>query len=265
MISADLQNTYSKMRDLQSPFEAAVIMPTILHPRIFHALDSIYAQSNVGRIQILIGIDQYDHDELNALHQYVERAPENIAITILNPGYSTSARHGGLHRAYDGGALRTILSFLANSAHLTYLDDDNWWEPNHISSLLSVIKENPWAFSHRCYVHHESHAFLARDQIESVGPGKGIYNEKAGGFVDPNCLMINKQKADAVLPFWSVCWDNAPKSTSADRLIFDRLRKSPFGDTNVVTVNYVIDPEDPLHDIRLQSIPKEIRNLHFKE
>lgn len=263
MIMPDLQNTYSKMSDLQSPFDAAVIMPTILHPRIFHALDSIFAQTKIGRVQILLGVDQYDDQKFEGLKTHIQNAPEHIAVTVLNPGYSTSRRHGGLHKAYDGGALRTILSFLANSPYLAYLDDDNWWEPAHLSSLLSVIQDHPWAFSHRCYVHHQSQAFLVRDSIESVGPGKGIYNEKAGGFVDPNCLMINKLKADAILPFWSVCWDKAPKSTSADRLIFDRLRNSSFGDTDTVTVNYAIDPEDPLHPLRLNSIPEEIRNLHY--
>ncbi len=257
--------TYSNRSDVQQPFEAAVIMPSTLRETIFKALESVFAQTDIGPVQILIGIDIDPENNIDSLCSFLESAPDNIAISLINPGYSTSQRHGGMHKAFDGGALRTILSFLANSPFLAYLDDDNWWEKNHLSSLISVIKNKPWAFSHRNYVHQESQKILGRDVIESVGPGKGIYNQKVGGFVDPNCLMIDKTKADAILNLWSTCMDSAPGSSTADRLIFNKLKNAPFGDTGIVTANYVIDPKDPVHPYRLKSLPPEIVKLHYGE
>ena len=48
--------------DLQTPFEAAVIVATILRPTLLQAVRSIFAQDLQGRVQILIGIDKVKGD-----------------------------------------------------------------------------------------------------------------------------------------------------------------------------------------------------------
>jgi hypothetical protein len=48
-----LRDWISPGNDLQHPFNAAVVMPTIVCPGIVEALRSIFAQEFTGRIQIL--------------------------------------------------------------------------------------------------------------------------------------------------------------------------------------------------------------------
>ena len=67
-------------------------------------------------------------------------------------------RHGGLHPAYDGGVLRCVLTYLANSRYVAYLDDDNWWADNHLSSMLAAIKDHHWAYALRWFVHPDTSA-----------------------------------------------------------------------------------------------------------
>jgi len=60
-------------------------------------------------------------------------------VTLLNLGYSTSVLNSGIHLASSGGALRSILTYCANSRYVAYLDDDNWWDETHQPSLLAAI------------------------------------------------------------------------------------------------------------------------------
>ena len=116
-------------------FAAAVVLPTILRPSLLRAVKSVYAQDALGSLQLLLGIDTKVGDP-GLLEQIVALKPDNWVLTICDLGYSTAVRNGGIYPAGDGGSLRTILSYAANSPFVAYLDDDNWWAPDHLSSLL---------------------------------------------------------------------------------------------------------------------------------
>ena len=133
--------------DLQNPFDVAVVVPTILRPSLKRTLRSIFSQDFPGRIQILLGIDIKKNDAA-VIDDACRQIPNNCAVCVLDLGYSTSTRHGGLHPAADGGALRTIMSYAANSRYPAYLDDDNWWAPQHLASLRRAIEGFHWAFSY---------------------------------------------------------------------------------------------------------------------
>ena len=44
--------------DLQTPFDAAVVIGTIVRPTLKDALLSVFRQTHPGRIQIMLGIDK---------------------------------------------------------------------------------------------------------------------------------------------------------------------------------------------------------------
>lgn len=221
-------------------FDVAVVIPTIIRPSLIHTVRSVFQQSFKGPIQILIGIDKRQGDQkiLDFLH---EHAPENVTITVVDPGYSTSVRHGGIHTARDGGSLRTVLTFLANCRYVAYLDDDNWWHKHHLSSLLEAIEGVEWAFSHRWLVDEDNDEKLTVDKWHSVGPGKGYMNATIGGFVDPNTLMIDKIACADQLHLWSVAYKENADFSGADRKIFEGLSQNKtYRGTNQATVYYKI-------------------------
>jgi len=244
---------YGNTAELQKPYDVSVVMPSIGRKEIIKAISSIF-QQNVNRIQVLIGIDK-PQEHLLFLDEFLEDCPKHITVNVFYPGYSTSVRHGGITLAKDGGALRSILSQLANSKFVTYLDDDNWWESTHLSDLLHAIQNKAWAFSLRYFVHPHSKNKICIDEWESVGPGKGIFLQKFGGFVDPNCLMINKEMCWQCLPLWNFPLSGDPKGMSADRNIFNFLKNhSEPGATGKASAFYVLDPHDGLHNNRLSLI-----------
>ncbi|MGE5202273.1 MAG: glycosyltransferase family 2 protein, partial [Acidobacteriota bacterium] len=110
--------------DMQRPFDAAVVIATILRPTLKDALLSVFQQNFQGRVQILVGIDKAIGDR-GVLESALAHRPSHQAVTVLDPGYSTSVRHGGLHPDRWGGVLHTVMGYLANSRFLAYLADDN--------------------------------------------------------------------------------------------------------------------------------------------
>jgi hypothetical protein len=221
--------------DPQTPFDIAVVMTTVVRPSIQQAIRSIFAQQFEGRTQILVGIDKWE-GERALLEALDAERPSHVAMTIVDLGYSTSCRHGGLYPSRFGGALKTILSYAANSRYVAYLDDDNWYAPDHAASMLRAVAGKVWAFSLRHFVERKSGEYLCPDTWESMGPGRGIYAEAQGGFVDTNCYLLDTQACYDVFPEWAMTrYDGG---TGGDRQILQRLAGRPWGSNNAPTVFY---------------------------
>ena len=242
----------------QGTFEVAVIMPSILRPTLVQAVRSVFEQDIQGAGQLLIGIDKAIGDR-SCLDQVLAMKPGNWAVSIFDPGYSTSVRHGGVHLARDGGSLRTLMSFAANSRYVAYLDDDNWWAKDHLSSLLSAVVAGQWAFSLRWWVDSSTSQPICVDTWESVGPDQGIFKDRFGGFVDTNTLMFDKLACDDVIRWWCIPLPGDAKGMSCDRHVFNELKNRYRGKgTGKPTAFYRMDPEDGMHPERIRII-EELR------
>lgn len=246
---------------LQQPFDAAVVMPSVARASVLKAVESVFTQKDVERIQLLIGIDKLLGD-INSLISLLRNSPDHVTTCLFHPGYSTSVRHGGLHDARDGGVLRSTLTHLANASKIAYLDDDNWWADHHVSDLLAAIKNHLWAFSLRWFVEPDQLEPVCIDRWESVGPDLGIFREKFGGFVDPNCLMIDKLACWRCVSLWNHPVKGDPVGMSADRNVFNYLRNlSAPGQTGKASAYYVMNPNDEIHASRI----KIIRDLYARQ
>jgi hypothetical protein len=237
---------------VQKLFDAAVVIPTTCRPSLVRAVHSVFHQIGVQRIHTLIGIDSVRGDD-GVIEEILDTRPAQHAVTVLHLGYSTSIRHGGLYGTADGGALRTILTYAANCRYVGYLDDDNWLAETHIARLLGAVQDRDWAFTLRWFVDPVTDEPLAVDRWESVGPNEGVFKHKFGGFVDPNCLMIDKVRCAHVPPLWTV--PLRPRTPTADRTVFDALRQSSaVGSTGEATAYYVMNAQDENHPVRLDWI-----------
>lgn len=235
--------------DIQAPFDAAVVVQTVLRPSLERAIESIYQQRFDGRIQILVGVDKHRGDR-KLLDRLITRCPRNMHVTVFDPGYSTSARHGSVYSNFFGGGLRAILAYAANSRYVAYLDDDDWYKEDHIASLREALEGRSWAFSLRWFVSPYDLEAICIDTWENVGPGKGIFLERFGGFACPSSLMLDKLRCHFVLPHW--CNALGPGGDGEDRVMFDALMHGfpEWRSSDEATVCCIIKPEDPIHGIR---------------
>lgn len=210
-------------KSLQQPFDVAVITTTTIRPSLKRAIESVFHQDYQGRIQILLGIDKHNSDK-RVIKELEQACPDNMALTVIDLGYSTAARNGGLYSSFSGGAMRTMLSYAANSRYITYLDDDNWMASYHIADLMQAVAGNKWAFTLRWLVDKHSQEIICIDDFVSAGPQKGVFAKAFGGFVDTNCLVMDKLHFHNILPLW--CIALVKKGTGSDQRISQSLIKS---------------------------------------
>jgi hypothetical protein len=241
--------------DLQRPCDVAVVMPTVMRKTIPDALKSVFRQDLAGRIQVLIGID---HPPIGLIEEACGERPSHCCVQVLCPGYATSVRHGGVHAATDGGVLRSVLTYLANSRHVAYLDDDNWWAEHHLSSMRAAIEGHDWAFSLRWFAHPDTRRPICIDRWESVGPDKGVFSQGFGGWVDPNCLMFDKLACEPVIGLWTMPPPRGASTMVADRQVFAALRQNRrWRATNQASVYYQLSTTDINHARRVQAIGED--------
>jgi hypothetical protein len=138
---------------------------------------------------------------------------------------------------------------------VAYLDDDNWWGPDHLDALVRAVADHDWAYSLRWYADPDSARPLCVDLWESVGPGVGVYAERFGGFVDPSCLLIDRVACEPALALWCHPLPGDASGMSTDRPVFAYLRDHGRGaGTGRPTAFYTIRPTDPNHPARLRWI-----------
>jgi hypothetical protein len=220
---------------MQVPCEVAIVMTTVVRPSIQQAIRSVFAQQFAGRIQILVGIDQWQ-GERALLDALIAESPSHVALTVVDLGYSTSQRHGGMYPSHYGGSLKTILSYAANSRYVGYLDDDNWYATDHLASMRRAIDGKAWAFALRHFVEPNTGEYICPDTWESMGPGRGVYAKAQGGFVDTNCFLIDAQACYDVFPEWAMT--RFAGGTGGDRQVLQRLAGRPWESNGAHTVYY---------------------------
>jgi uncharacterized protein YaeQ len=82
--------------DLQTPFDAAVVIFTKRTGTLAAAVRSVWAQQFHGRVQVVVGVDGPDADR-EALAALAREVPATMALTVIDPGYSTARSRGGLY------------------------------------------------------------------------------------------------------------------------------------------------------------------------
>ena len=245
-----------------------VVIQTVGRKSLVRAVQSILNQSilkngSSARVDVWIGVDMDRFGTLQEVREQIEDiATQTPGATVfwLDVGYTTSMRGPGVHNNLFGGSLRTVLSFLAKSRWVAYLDDDDWWHPQHLELLVKVIQGKQWAWSMCWFTDGTSEKTLGVDVLESVGPNQGVYAARFGGFVRPSALMLDKLACIHILHLWSI----SPLKTGGgqDRALFHGLRKmTEVGATQTPTVYYAMDPNDTNHAIRLQLLKRSVPDL----
>lgn len=229
-------------------FDIAVVIPTVLRPHLVRSIRSVANQTVDAHINIIVGVD-YALGDTRILDEIRQYQSPNRTITIISLGYSTSKARGGMYPNRYGGAIRTICSYAANAPYVAYLDDDNWYAPNHLESLLQAIQGKQWAFSLRQFVDEDTLRPLGVDRWESVGPGRGVYDERFGGFCDTSSLMLDVAQNVDLFPLWSM--SPFADGSGEDRMVFEHLKNRSYGETNLPTSYYMMHHTDGMHSARL--------------
>ncbi len=128
-------------------------------------------------------------------------------------------------------------SFLTRADWVFFLDDDNFFDPNHVESLMSLAMNHDlkWAYSLRRIVAQDGSP-ICDDDWCSLGYWPDLGSQGASQLVDNSCYAVS-------LPFakrYALAWTARP--SSADRCFFLTLHESGarYGCTGLSTTNYRI-------------------------
>ena len=187
------------------------------------AIDSVKNQT-YPNIQHLIFIDG-NPDALQICKKYNN-------LDVIELPYSVGADRFNGHRMYGASA------FLAQGEFICFLDEDNWLEPNHISSLMQVMKSGVrWAYSLRRIIDKDGQ-FVCNDDCESLGKWPTCLGDQ-DYLIDVGCYFFPKELALQLSPIW-YRKAREPGVIEIDRALLDILKKNNtlFDSSGQYTLNY---------------------------
>jgi len=169
----------------------AVVTSTLGRSTLCKAIESVRSQSYEGKVRHYVFAHGWDyHVKVDIL---LEDYPYVAGVYLPN-------NNGG-----DGFGMAPVFAmapYVVNEDVIFYLDDDNWYEPDHIESLVSMIEEHnlSWAYSLRKIVDNEGN-FICDDNCESLGI---IRNSNQQHLVDNSCYVVRTDVARRHSHAWYV-------------------------------------------------------------
>lgn len=160
-----------------------------------------------------------------------ENNPPNDPIDVCFLPYNTGADGFYGHRIY------AAFPHLVNSDYILFLDEDNFYEPDHVATLIKTIEDNnlQFAYSLRRIVDKDG-KYLCDDNCESLGQWPIFFtHDNPQYLVDTSSFCFRREFLIQVCQFWHFGW-------GGDRRFFEIVKKSaPHDTTGKHTLNYRLD------------------------
>jgi glycosyltransferase involved in cell wall biosynthesis len=236
----------------------SIITPTTGGLHLERAIKSVNAQT-YKNIQHLIVVDG-SHRAKDADIIFKNNPPINGEVIYLP--YSVGSDGWNGHRIYGS------MPYLVKGEWITYLDDDNWYEPNHIETCINNVARNKtgWTFSLRKIVDINGN-FICNDDCESLGKWPSILSDK-DFFVDTSCYLMHKHLAISISSIWYRKF-RQPGMVEVDRAVCRALRditSNNYTGTSKYTVNYTVGntPQSVQKEFFIQGNQKMLEKYNGK-
>lgn len=211
----------------------SVITSTIGRPELRACLESVRSQTFPVKHYVFVNGLKW-HERASAI---LKDYPDVTAFYLPEE----TGAYGGV-----GPSMADVFAaapFLTTADWILFLDDDNFFDLNHVESLLNFTKENrlEWAYSLRKLV-DVSGNYICDDDWCSLGFWK---TPGTTHLIDNSCYFVNRKLACRM----SLAWTALP--IVADRCFCVALMGSGarYGCTGLSTVNYRVGtgtaPADP--------------------
>jgi glycosyltransferase involved in cell wall biosynthesis len=202
--------------------KVAIVTPTIGSEHLVRCVDSVDKQT-YSDLTHYVFIDG-EQSELSVIDK-IEGATKVKKIVLEE----------NVGKGWYGHRVYSACSFLVNADVICYLDEDNWYEPNHVEKLVDKIKQgNDWAYSLR-KIYDKDGNFLCNDDCESLGKWPVYFNGEVF-HIDTSSFAIRRDIAVRIGHAWYGQW-------GADRQFFSALKNHfpKFDCSNDYTMCYRLD------------------------
>lgn len=204
--------------------KATVIIPTTGSPEVIHAIESVLNQDIETQCYVVCDGDQYRGKVKPIVDRNAGHPFQKVAYLPINVG--ANGFYG--HRIY------AAFSHLINTDYVLYLDQDCWFESNHVRTCIKTIEEHSldWSYSLRRVVNKEGE-YICNDDCESLGKWQTYHGVN---HIDTNCYCIKTSVVIRLAQAWHGGWGQDRVFLSAMAQHFPR-----FHCTGQYTVNYRVD------------------------
>ena len=201
-----------------------VITPTIGHEKLGEAIKSVAAQESPYQIDHLLVIDGPQYEDK------VKQQAEGIMTITLPFNVGANGFYG--HRIY--AAMAHLIPH--EYEYVFFLDDDNWFAPNHVATCIEKLIETGSEFTYalRSFYTYDG-KFFADDNCASLGKWK-IWDDGGHHLIDTNAYCFKRKFIET----YGYLWHNR---YAADRTFYNLVSPNvPHECTNQRTVAYRLAP-----------------------
>lgn len=187
--------------------KVAVVTPTIATEHLQKCLESVRDQTYQD-ITHYVFVDGGGHEDMVRKIITKSSNAHKTRCVILDEN---------IGKGWYGHRVYSACSFLVNADIICYLDEDNWYEPNHVEELVNVINDgNDWAYSLR-KIYDKKGEYLCEDNCESLGKWPVYFNDQVF-HIDTSSFAVKRDVATRIGHAWYGQW-------GADRQFFHTIKQ----------------------------------------
>ena len=185
----------------------------------------------------VIFVDGADFTESANISTTQIPARSHVKRYVVNLPFNTGGPRDG-KPGYLCHLINAASSFFIDTDWISFLDEDNLLEPNHLVEIVRSIREKPdavWGFTLRKVFMNTQ---IVADTVESMGNIRHTKCGESDFLVDTNCFFMRSETARLVAPIWNTKARSG--KLEADRHLF-RVLAAEFPDcarTRAHTVKY---------------------------
>lgn len=210
--------------------KVAVVTPTIGDKHLTTCIQSVQNQTYSNLTHYIFLDGKHHYDKIHPI-LYTESGQKTIKTISLEENVG---------KGWCGHRVYAACSFLVNADIILYLDQDNFFDEEHVEKMVDKIKSGyDWVYSFRKIV-DKNGKFLYEDNCESLGEWPVFFNNQVF-HMDTNCFALKRDIAVKV----GHAWYDSARPMQADRQFFQVLKThfKQFSGTKEYTVNYRLGGE----------------------
>jgi glycosyltransferase involved in cell wall biosynthesis len=212
--------------ELKIEKSVTVLTPTTGNDKLLKCIQSVHNQTykNIHHLLVIDGPHHYQKtidifEQSRNLNQ-----DEYVRFATLPENTGSNGFYG--HRIY------AAFPHLINTDYIAFLDEDNWFDENHIESLVNTIEEKQLDFAYSLRKVYVGDEYLADDCCEAIGRWPIAWSDGTQHLVDTSSYCFKREWFINVCQIWHYGW-------GGDRRFFTFVKhQSNYDTTGLHTLNY---------------------------
>lgn len=208
-----------------------VVTPTTGEPELIDALISVENQDYDGELVHFLVVDGPEFwGKVDAILQKTGYSP-----MVLKLPFNTGKGGWYGHRIF--ASVPMFLEF----DYVSFLDQDNWFALDHISSLVDIAEKHKWDWAYSLRnIYNKNGNFVIQDNCESLGEWPAWFSEDVH-LIDTSCYLYKKEFIQTYCHLWRNKW-------GADRYFYHAiknvLKHKNYGTSGKYTLSYRLGGND---------------------